>query len=266
MWGIRIALVPVQTSVMEHLNFSLFIISTMLIAGAGNAINDYFDLKADKMNRPNQVVVGKKIKKRWAILIHWGFNSIAIAIAVHLGLWFQTWFFIGLHLFSIFLLWFYSLYLKKIFFWSNITISFLTALIPLISLYYAKLLNVPLKHNALILLFSIFAFILNWIREIVKDIQDMEGDRLISVRSMPIVLGKKATVGVIQLLSILSLVPYFYLIIFEMYPDNIVFIWVYTIAVIAGLLAGIISRYTIRFSSLLLKVSMFIGTFSMYLL
>ncbi|NBU48456.1 MAG: hypothetical protein EBS34_13660 [Flavobacteriales bacterium] len=152
------------------------------------------------------------------------------------------------------------------FFWSNITISFLTALIPLISLYYAKLLNVPLKHNALILLFSIFAFILNWIREIVKDIQDMEGDRLISVRSMPIVLGKKATVGVIQLLSILSLVPYFYLMIFEMYPDNIVFIWVYTIAVIAGLLAGIISRYTIRFSSLLLKVSMFIGTFSMYLL
>lgn len=266
MWGIWMAVVPVPLNPTDRFNFILFVISTMLIAGAGNSINDYFDVRADVMNRPNHVVVGKKIKKRWAIVTHWGFNALAIGVAVYLGLWYKTWFFLGIHLFSIFLLWAYSLYLKKRFFWSNLTIAFLTALIPLISLYFVKLLDVPIVHLDLILLFSVFAFMLNWIREIVKDIQDMEGDRLISVRSMPIALGKIRAIRVVQLLSILSLAPYFFALSFDMYPDNIFFVWLYSIAAWTGAFAGIIAKYNVAFSSLLLKASMFLGTFSMYLL
>ena len=94
-------------------HFTLLIVSTVLIAAAGNIINDYFDIKADKINKPDRVVIGKFIKKRWAIALHWIFNVIAVLISIYLSIYYQSLWFVFIQVVIVNLLWFYSLYFKK---------------------------------------------------------------------------------------------------------------------------------------------------------
>ncbi|MFN4950836.1 MAG: UbiA family prenyltransferase, partial [Flavobacteriales bacterium] len=65
--------------------FILFILFTVIVAGAGNAINDYFDVKSDRINKPEKIVIEKSIKRRWAIIIHWGFNVLALCLSIYLS-------------------------------------------------------------------------------------------------------------------------------------------------------------------------------------
>ena len=69
-----------------NINFFLFVISTLLITAAGNIINDYFDIKADKVNKPNRLIVSKNIKRRWAIVLHFTFNLTAFLISLYLSI------------------------------------------------------------------------------------------------------------------------------------------------------------------------------------
>ena len=94
-------------------HFTLLIVSTVLIAAAGNIINDYFDIQADKINKPDRVVIGKFIKKRWAIALHWIFNVIAVLISIYLSIYYQSLWFVFIQVVIVNLLWFYSLYFKK---------------------------------------------------------------------------------------------------------------------------------------------------------
>ena len=69
----------------ESFDFFLLVFSTILIAAAGNIINDYFDVKADRINKPEKLIVTKYIKRRWAIISHWMLNVIAFSIAIYLS-------------------------------------------------------------------------------------------------------------------------------------------------------------------------------------
>ncbi len=66
-------------------HYILLVFSTVLIAAAGNMINDYFDIKADRINKPDRLIVSKYIKKRWVIILHWSFNALAFLIGVYLS-------------------------------------------------------------------------------------------------------------------------------------------------------------------------------------
>jgi len=55
----------------EKVDFALLVFSTLLIAAAGNIINDYFDVRADRINKPHKLIITKHIKRRWAIVYHW---------------------------------------------------------------------------------------------------------------------------------------------------------------------------------------------------
>ena len=96
-----------------NIHFILLLISTTLIAAAGNIINDYFDVKADRINKPEKVIIGIHIKRRWAIILNWIFNSLAFLISLYLSWKFQNVWLIGIPLISINLLWFYSMYYKR---------------------------------------------------------------------------------------------------------------------------------------------------------
>ena len=204
-----------QTLLREPLNsqwniaYLLFILSTVLIAAAGNSINDYFDLRSDRLNRPDKIVIGKHLKKRWAIIIHWGFNAIAVLISIFLGIYLDTWFFVIIHLFSSTLLWYYSVYFKKVFIWSNIVIASLVALIPLISWAFLTILGVPTEHEVLVVFFTTFAFLLTFSREIIKDLEDREGDQLVHVRSIPLVLGANRAKIIVAVSCGVTLLLYF---------------------------------------------------------
>ena len=98
----------------KHLSFFILLItSTLLIAAAGNIINDYFDVKADRINKPNRLIIGTHIKRRWAMVLHWSFNSLGMILALYVGYALQNIWVPLIAFLSINLLWFYSAYYKR---------------------------------------------------------------------------------------------------------------------------------------------------------
>jgi 4-hydroxybenzoate polyprenyltransferase len=104
----------------------------VIIAAAGNMINDYFDIKADRINKPQKLIISKYMKKRWAIVLHWGLNIIAVLISIYLSVKYHSLLFVFVHILSMNLLWFYSIYFKKKLFVGNLVIAILTGMVPLV--------------------------------------------------------------------------------------------------------------------------------------
>ncbi|MCH2223844.1 MAG: geranylgeranylglycerol-phosphate geranylgeranyltransferase [Crocinitomicaceae bacterium] len=204
--------------------FFILVLSTIIIAAAGNIINDYFDVRADRINKPDRMVIEKHIKKRVAIVTHWGFNFIAFSMAIYLTWKTGSFWYAFIHLFSINVLWLYSLYFKRQFLIGNLLIAALTALVTiLVGIYFYQINNIsshelgtiyPFEniHNSFSIIWislglALFAFLLNFAREIVKDIEDVKGDLELKSRTIPIVLGtikSKRIVAFILAIVILS--------------------------------------------------------------
>lgn len=208
------------------LDFFLLVFSTVLIAGAGNIINDYFDIRADRVNRPERIIISKHIKRRWAILLHWVINFIAFTIAVYLSYRNDTFWYVFIHLLSINLLWYYSMQLKRTLVIGNIIIALLTALVPiLVGIFYNQQVGADelsytfpfdlnsTYHYPIYLGFGlgVFAFILNWTREIIKDIEDIKGDKILKARTIPIVWGIRKTKGMSMTLMLITIGLSFFL-------------------------------------------------------
>jgi 4-hydroxybenzoate polyprenyltransferase len=189
---------PQGLPVLEDLRLYFLILSTVAIAASGYMINDYYDVKIDYINKPNEVVVGKNIKRRTVMFLHSILNVIGIGIGLTLGLK------VGFIIFiAAFLLWLYSNSLKRLPFIGNLVVGLLTGLaIYIVGFYYQT-------NQLLVLTYAIFAFFINLIREIIKDIEDRHGDRKHGSKTLPIVLGFRGTKTVIFLIAsifILSIV------------------------------------------------------------
>lgn len=250
----------------SQLDFALLVFSTFLIAAAGNIINDYFDVKADRINKPEKLIITKYIKRRWAIFWHWTFNTIAFLIGVYLSFLYDTLSFAFIQLISINFLWFYSMYFKRKMLIGNAIISFLTAMIPILSvLFYHFSQENPIDHYSdyvFVYLMAGFAFILNLAREIIKDIEDIEGDKLIQVRSLPMVIGVKSSlyVSALLLLCLPSLLIYFLLI--GIYEVN--FLHLAGLADLAALVLIILAPSKLKIIDQLIKLTMLFGLLMFY--
>ncbi len=207
------------------IDYGFLVFSTVIIAAAGNMINDYFDIKADRINKPKKLVISKYMKKRWAIVLHWGLNVIAVVISIYLSVKYNSLLFVFVHILSMNLLWFYSTYFKKKLFIGNFVIALLTAMVPLLSVWFFKTLNEsslpynPFQSNtwstklnySFIYFLTFCAFFQNLAREISKDIQDISGDKVIAVYSIPMKFGVRKTgllVALILQLPILIWIVY----------------------------------------------------------
>ena len=181
-------------------SFAFLILSfgTILVAAAGYVINDYYDIKIDLVNKPGRIVIGRIITRRQALLIHSIFNFIAIGMGLFLS-WRVALYFAG----CAFLLWLYSNYLKRTPLIGNIIVSLLTAAtIWIISLYYRE-------NDRLIYVYSLFAFFISLLREVIKDIEDTKGDATYGCKTLPILIGVRKTkiflYGVLILFAVLFL-------------------------------------------------------------
>jgi 4-hydroxybenzoate polyprenyltransferase len=192
---------PVHENILRPKYFVLLSLSSVLIAAAGYIINDYFDLNIDRVNKPEKVVVEKIIKRRWAIIWHWVLSGFGIAIGFYLS-WKLRNFFIGpSNTICVLLLWFYSTTFKKKLLIGNVIISLLTAwVIGVLYLCEFRLHRFvdPEFHGALsrvykfAVVYASFAFIISLVREVIKDMEDMEGDARYGRRTMPLVWGLNA--------------------------------------------------------------------------
>ncbi len=191
-----------EYSSLTPLLFNLMVLSTVLIAAAGYIINDYFDVKTDKINRPNSVVVDVIIKRRWAMALHIIFNALGLVIGFYLALKSHNLKLILFQLISITLLWFYSTHFKKQLLVGNIVVSVLTAVIPVMPAVYEYYLVGEINFFAnflfgdiingiikTVIVFSSFAFLTSFAREILKDIEDYKGDVETGCKTMPVVWG-----------------------------------------------------------------------------
>jgi len=168
----------------------LLILSTLIITAAGYMINDYYDVKIDYVNRPNEVIVGKTIKRRVIIVLHTFLNFSGIGLGYLVSPRIAL-----VNFAAAFLLWLYSNELKRRPFIGNFVVALLTALaIFMVGIYYQK-------SELLIFTYAVFAFYLNLIREIIKDIEDRQGDRKHGCRTLPIAIGFRKTKEVIFVIA-----------------------------------------------------------------
>lgn len=205
----------------QNWNFFFICLSSILIAAAGYIINDYFDLNIDQVNKPDRLVVARHIKRRWTIFWHLVLSITGIGLGFYVDYTSKIWL-LGLsNTACVLLLFVYSLALKRRMLIGNVAISLLTAWVILViawceynhivknqqSLHIDKILRITF-------LYAGFAFIISLIREVVKDMEDMEGDRRYNCRTMPIVWGLNATkvfiaVWLIVLITVLVIVQFY---------------------------------------------------------
>ena len=195
----------------------LLIAATVLIAAGGYVINDYFDVKIDRINRPDEVIVTRSIDKPTAMRLSLGLSGIGIVCGLTVAILLRS-LTLGI-LFVIIpgLLWFYSSSYKRLFMVGNLIIALLAALTPLLVAmtnvailklrFEAILPYTTLPHDLYAWLggFALFAFLLTWIREIIKDMQDQMGDRELECHSMPVVWGETGTKIFVSALIVLTL-------------------------------------------------------------
>nr|WP_242693213.1 geranylgeranylglycerol-phosphate geranylgeranyltransferase [Sabulibacter ruber] len=174
--------------------FGLLVVATICVAAAGYIINDYYDIKIDRINKPERVVVGRFLTRRKAMMIHMYLSAVGVLLGLLLGVR------IGLVLLGVaLLLWGYSAQFKKQPFIGNLTIALLSA---------AMVLVVPLQAGQPSLAawaYGVFAFLISLVREIIKDIEDVQGDASFRCRTLPIILGLPRTKWVLYLLIFLFL-------------------------------------------------------------
>lgn len=186
----------------EDHQFTFLVIASLLIAAAGYIINDYFDLNIDQVNKPTKVVVNVIINRRWVIFWHMFLSLLGFFFTVSALPITGYWHLVLANLTSIILLWLYSTNLKKQFLVGNLIISLLTAWTigiiffakyPLSIGNFISFNKTDVRFFRLTILYVSFAFLISLIREIIKDLEDMEGDRKYGCRTMPIVWGINTT-------------------------------------------------------------------------
>lgn len=198
-----VVVVAILISQKNPTGISLIVLSSLaaaLTAASGNIINDIFDIETDKTAHPDRVLTTGALTKTEARVEYFLLNIISGIIAIYLS---PTLFIIVL--FSILLLYFYSAYLKKIPLIGNISVAVLTGLA---FIYGGFVVENPMAA----VIPATFAFFINLIREIVKDIQDIEGDKKQNILTFPIIAGiksaKNLTVGLIIILIVFTLYPF----------------------------------------------------------
>jgi 4-hydroxybenzoate polyprenyltransferase len=156
----------------------MLVLATVLITASGYIINDYFDIKIDIINKPQSVVVGRKVRRQHALLWHQMLNfaglGIGFLISKEIGF---------INLFAISALWFYSALFKRKAFIGNFLVAILSAMAVFIVYVLFK------SGLKMVLVYAIFCFLISLIREVIKDMQDIRGDLKYGCQTLPIYWG-----------------------------------------------------------------------------
>lgn len=157
-------------------------LAAILVCAAGNACNDLLDMETDRINRPGRVLVRGGLTRKYARNLTIVLNLVALAMSLAVSLWVTAVAFV-----TICLLFAYNLHLKRIPLVGNSVVALLAGLTFITGgLAVEPTLTLRLPGP---LIAAVFAFLFHMVREIVKDVQDMEGDRQAGLNSLPLVWG-----------------------------------------------------------------------------
>ena len=271
------------TPAMDYFDFGLLLLATLLIAAGGYVVNDYYDTAIDQVNKPAKTIAGKtiplkKIKTYYGILTMLGLLT---------GLWlaYRIDYFLLALIFPVvaIMLWYYSVKYQKTYLAGNLMIALMSGLVVLIvwiAEMFALLAN-PVKYVEVInqvkivgwitLAYTLFAFLVTLVREVLKDIEDMQGDSAHGYRTLPIVSGirkARAIAAVVAALVILALGIFQY----YLYLQGFTLVFWYLLIAVQTLLLYLIyqtlqsqTKEDFNFASNVSKIIMLAGILSMQL-
>ena len=193
--------------------YLLLVLATMSIAAGGYIINNIFDVETDTENKPENVVVGKFISETKAYNLYIGFTVIGVAIGFYLSNVINKPSFASIFIIIAATLYFYATSLKQSLLIGNIIVALLLSF-SLIIIGIFDLFPITTEENrpfmgllfSILIDYAIFAFIINFIREIVKDLQDVKGDSNQGMNTLPIAFGIGNTTKLVFGLSIIPII------------------------------------------------------------
>ena len=196
--------------ILSNNQFYLFVLATVFITASGYIINDIYDVKTDKINKDNKRIIGKTIKSRNAISWYIFLNILGLGLGTYIAYLVKKPLFSLIFFYCVFSLWTYSKRMKSSFLIGNLQVSFLTALSIFNVALFDIIPNGINKNNGeimifkIILFYTVFAFITTFIREIIKDLEDIEGDKKIQAKTLAITYGIEKTKWVSLLFTTLT--------------------------------------------------------------
>jgi 4-hydroxybenzoate polyprenyltransferase len=214
--------------------YGCLVLATIFIAAGGYIINNIMDVDTDIENKPEDVIVGKYVSETKAYNLYFGFTIVGVLLGFYLSNVINKPGFASIFIVIAATLYFYATSLKQSLLIGNFVVSLLLALSVIIIGVFDLFPVINDQNRAVLgLLFSIlldyaiFAFIINFIREIVKDLQDFEGDELQGMNTLPIVFGFNRTVKLVSVLSLIPLVCIMYYIHQYLFSSNLFFATLY---------------------------------------
>jgi len=266
------------TTSLDTPHFLLLVLATLCIAAAGNVINDIQDIEADKINKPKKLLVTKRITKKQANNLYYLLNTLGVLIGLYISYHVHKTSFVATFIGTALLLNVYSVSLKSKPVVGNLVVSLLISLSILIVGFFDVIPAIS-KENAIeqylafrgLIDYAIFAFMFNFLRELVKDVEDVEGDLKLNMQTLPILIGRKKAKNVIFTIAFipLTIITYYSYANFSKVPVVLVYMLVIVQLPLLHFMHKLLYSTTkehFRYLSRLLKLIMLLGMFSIVII
>ncbi|UKM63713.1 geranylgeranylglycerol-phosphate geranylgeranyltransferase [Flavobacteriaceae bacterium GSB9] len=233
-WLIKYALLePFGThSSLDGFSFFLLVFSSLCIAAAGNIINDIYDIKTDTINKPQRVIIDKHMSKNKAYTAFMVLNMVGVVAGFYLSHRVGKPSFFSVFILISFLLYLYAAYLKQTVLVGNVVVSILVAMsLIVVGIFDLVPMLTPSNHSLQLLFFKVifdyalFAFTINLLREIAKDLEDIDGDYGSGMATLPIFLGRARTKNILVFLNVITLAGIIYYLNTNLYKQPIAIVY-----------------------------------------
>ena len=191
---------PLREVIFDPNLFFLILASSSVIA-SGYIINNFYDSEKDLINRPKKTMLDRVVSQRTKLSVYFILNFAAIFFASYVS--FRAVVFFSIY---IFVIWLYSHRLKKILFLGNLVASVLTITPFFVIFIYYK------NFETVIFIHATFLYLMIVMRELVKDLENMQGDLVQNYRTIPIVYGEKWSKFCLAICALMAIIPIYLLI------------------------------------------------------
>lgn len=262
---------------LSSLGIIILILATICIAAAGNIINDIYDIETDLVNKPDKVIIGKSISEKTAYNLFIVLNVLGVALGYYISHLVEKSAFLSLFVIISALLYVYASYLKQTLVLGNMVISILVGLSVLIVGIFELIPNITSENQQLqlvyfkiVLDYTFFAFLINLIRELTKDIEDIDGDYKVGMNTLPIAIGRERASNILFALTLVPILAVGYYVVYKIYQNQIAVIY-FLVCILGPLIYISIKMFSAKTKkefhhiSNILKLVMLLGMLSLLL-
>lgn len=203
--------------ILDPFHFFLLVFTTVLIATGGYLINDILDYESDLINKPAQVYVNRVFPLKSVLAFYVSTVLVGFVIAWYLAGYVENRLLVSIYPAAVALLYFYSKNLKQMPLVGNVVVAVFCAFVAGVVLFadrknFGQLSGQGSEAGVFFGGYLLFAFLSTLFREIIKDMEDLEGDRQLGLQTLPIKIGIEKSklwangIGVALLISLLVFV------------------------------------------------------------